>query len=277
METCGLYVMKGKVTTNKLDKYHLIVAPSYACNLKCRHCYLPDHSPLLLKKEKLLEIIDEWSEIVREETGQTGIFHLKGGEPFVFPYLWEILEYLASKDNLEVYITTNGTFTDKQIFKKLRTIFGDTNDDLTFIVSVDGFMPLTDALLRGESHYYKARNFIANLREYGFKFQINYVIHKYNFHEMEKFVRWAVKEGASQVNFIKFIAKGYGSKIRDFEISENLYNQVITDLYTNGNDDVKRILVGSIPYIRQKEHGRIAHRYCVICQEVIAKFWLQFL
>ncbi|HDD45305.1 MAG TPA: hypothetical protein ENG63_10685 [Candidatus Desulfofervidus auxilii] len=116
--------------------------------------------------------------------------------------------------------------------------------------------------LRGEVHYHKARNFISNLREYGFKFQINYVVHKYNFHEMNDFVKWAIEEGAAQVNFIKFIPKGYGCEIKNFEISESLYTQLITDLYTNGNDNIKQILTGSNPYIRQKEHGRIVRR-CV--------------
>ena len=37
------YIMRGNFNSHELEKYHLIFCPSYACNLSCKHCYLPSH------------------------------------------------------------------------------------------------------------------------------------------------------------------------------------------------------------------------------------------
>src|SRR5688572_11848747 len=81
------YVMQGLTSKRQLDTYHLILAPTHACNLRCKHCYLPDHKNELLPREIALRILDEWSDIVLDERKPfQGIFHVKGGEPFVVPY-----------------------------------------------------------------------------------------------------------------------------------------------------------------------------------------------
>ena len=96
------YVMKGDFTKKALDIYHLILAPSYACNLACTHCYLPNHSSLTLPYKQVESLVDQFSEIVQEERGVFGgIFHLKGGEPLSLPYLGDILDYLSKKRTLQ--------------------------------------------------------------------------------------------------------------------------------------------------------------------------------
>ena len=69
MET---YVMKGSSEKRALDTYHLILAPSFGCNLRCKHCYLPDHDAAGLAVEDVLRLMEEWSEIVVAERGPMG-------------------------------------------------------------------------------------------------------------------------------------------------------------------------------------------------------------
>jgi hypothetical protein len=74
------YIMWGDSKKKALNIYHLILAPTYACNLRCRHCYLPGHAVKFLPKNIVLRLIDEWRDIVLEERGEYGgIFHIKGG------------------------------------------------------------------------------------------------------------------------------------------------------------------------------------------------------
>ena len=71
------YVMKGSCSKRALDTYHLILAPTFACNIRCRHCYLPDHAAQGLSSDRVLRLVDEWSEIIVAERGPFGgIFHL---------------------------------------------------------------------------------------------------------------------------------------------------------------------------------------------------------
>src|SRR5688572_17008405 len=85
----------GSYQKRQLDTYHLILAPTHACNLRCKHCYLPDHKNELLPREIALRILDEWSDIVLDERKPfQGIFHVKGGEPFVVPYFEDLMHRL---------------------------------------------------------------------------------------------------------------------------------------------------------------------------------------
>src|SRR5215510_12407647 len=105
----GNYVMQGLATERRLDTYHLILAPTHACNLRCKHCYLPDHGGRLLNEDIAMRLVDEWSDITLEERGAfQGIFHVKGGEPFVVPYLGKIMARLVALQSLRLMLTTNG-------------------------------------------------------------------------------------------------------------------------------------------------------------------------
>ena len=42
--------------------------------------------------------------MVMDERGQyKGIFHIKGGEPFVVPYLWDVIDRSLCKENASSY------------------------------------------------------------------------------------------------------------------------------------------------------------------------------
>src|SRR5688500_2717615 len=95
------YVMRGPAAEKALDVYHLIFAPTHACNLSCRHCYLPDHSGVLIPFDQVRLLIERWERIVLRDRGPLGgYFHLKGGEPLIVPYLADVLELLAARASL---------------------------------------------------------------------------------------------------------------------------------------------------------------------------------
>jgi MoaA/NifB/PqqE/SkfB family radical SAM enzyme len=122
------YVMRGDADDKALDIYHLIFAPTHACNLRCRHCYLPDHDTLMFPKAEALRLLNEWSKLVSEERGPYGgIFHVKGGEPLIVPYLWELVDRLASLCSLRFMITTNATLFDPEALERSSLFFAGSS------------------------------------------------------------------------------------------------------------------------------------------------------
>jgi MoaA/NifB/PqqE/SkfB family radical SAM enzyme len=161
------YVMEGSASEKRLKTYHLILAGTHACNLRCKHCYLPDHNAELLPKAVALRLVDEWSRIVLEEKGQYGgIFHVKGGEPFLIPYLCDIMDRLVQLQSLRLMLTTNGTFLSKKVIDALRRCNEGLTGHVNMIVSLDGASAATHDELRGPGKFGITTQFIRALSDH---------------------------------------------------------------------------------------------------------------
>ncbi len=250
------YIMWGDTQRQALYLYHLIVAPSYACNLHCRHCYLPHHRADLMPLERVLSLVDEWAETVRRERGpRGGIFHLKGGEPFMLPYLWEVVEHVAETDILRLMLTTNGTFTEPAVFEKLRRAFERLEGHLTVIVSLDGADPKADALLRGPGHFERAMRFIEGLLSQEIPVQINHVVHRRNLADLDRFLS-LVRErfGVFQVNLLRMVVRGRAEEIASWEVPREDFRASVEALYPI----YPELLTGSLPdVVRRMGCGRV--------------------
>jgi len=263
------YVMQGKACDKTLDIYHLILAPTYACNLWCKHCYLPDHSNLLLPKEIALRLTDEWNEMVMDERGQyKGIFHIKGGEPFVVPYLWDVIDRLCAKKTLRLMLTTNGTFVENGYFKRLQNCKNELSGHLVVIVSLDGATEETHAILRGKGQFGSTLKFLDGLRKYGITFYLNCVLHKGNIHEISEYIDMAKKYGATQINFISLVPKGRGSSFCRFQIPHLEVYRHLENIYQNADRDTQNLLAGSLPHIKFQEFSG----QCLTSKECVATY-----
>ncbi len=262
------YIMQGRAKEKALDVYHLIIAPTYACNLRCRHCYLPNHNQDILPKDIVLRLIDEWNRIVLEERGRYGgIFHIKGGEPFVVPYLWDIIDKLVKLQSLRLMLTTNGTFTKEDIFKRLSDCRDALDGYLTIIVSLDGATEETHAILRGKGQFVKTLKFLNGLQKYGISFYLNCVLHKGNINELSAYINLANEYGATQINFLNFIPRGNGSTLRNWQLPHLELYERLEELYRNGNEQTKKMLAGSLPDIKCREIY-----YCSTSRECVAGY-----
>ncbi len=95
--------------------YSLFVELTYACNLKCVHCYNPKHmSCVQINIEKMKEIIDQAKEL--------GVFQItfSGGECTLDKDFIEIVEYARSK-RMSVEIFTNGQtlYDNEELYNRL--------------------------------------------------------------------------------------------------------------------------------------------------------------
>ncbi len=262
MET---YVMKCSSEKRALDTYHLILAPSFGCNLRCKHCYLPDHDAAGLAVEDVLRLMEEWSEIVVAERGPMGgIFHLKGGEPLMLSYMDDVLERLAELKTLRFMMTTNGILGDWDVIERLDRLNVVLDGGVQIIVSIDGSNDAINAKLRGTGNFEKAVAFVRGVREAGVTVFLNNVIHRGNLDDIEAFVALALELDAAQVNFLSFVPKGQGEEMcfgrpNPLEVFER-----IDAIWKRGDERIRSLLAGSLSDILHNEScGICTSRECV--------------
>jgi MoaA/NifB/PqqE/SkfB family radical SAM enzyme len=260
------YIMRGSAATRALDVYHLILAPTHACNLRCKHCYLPDHDADLLSKEIALRLVDEWSDIVLEERGVfQGVFHVKGGEPFVVPYIADIMARLAELASLRLMLTTNGTLVKSRMMERLRMCNEHLSGHITVVVSLDGASASSHEALRGAGQFTVTMSFLEDLQRFGIQTFLNCVLHDGNLHEVDDYLLLAKRLGVSQINFLPLVPKGYGKAIRGHQVPHFRVHAALQRAFDDGDRETRELLAGSLPDIidREKQQHFCCAKECV--------------
>ena len=259
------YVMKGNSSDRALDTYHLILAPTFACNIRCRHCYLPDHAAQGLPADRVLHLVDEWSDIILAERGPFGgIFHLKGGEPLILPYFTDVLDRLAESRSLQFMMTTNGILADDGTLERLFRLNNELDGNVIVIVSLDGSSEAINAQLRGPDNFKPAVSFVRRLTEAGISVFLNNVVHRGNVADIESFVHLALELDVTQVNFLSFVPKGFGEEMAFGRPDPVEVHQRTQALWDRGDERVRSLLAGSLSDILHAEScGTCTSRECV--------------
>lgn len=84
---------------------------SRTCNLRCIYCYASSGAALEneLSLQEIFSVIDQAVQL-----GAQKIIVLGGGEPLLYPKLFNVIDYILSK-SLDVDLFTNGTLIDKDV------------------------------------------------------------------------------------------------------------------------------------------------------------------
>lgn len=96
---------------NKVIFGEISYLPTPMCNLKCKYCL--NFSPYINKPiRRDIEDLKKDLALYFNNVDYTLLFHLTGGEPFLYPQLYELVEYIGSNYRSQVgrlMITTNST------------------------------------------------------------------------------------------------------------------------------------------------------------------------
>ena len=161
------------------------------CNLRCRHCRVPEREAGDLSFVQAAAILDSFY----KEGGRA--VYLQGGEPFLWhdsPHdLENVVEYAHKKGFLTAIIYTNGTLPI------------ETAADTVF-VSLDG-LPKTHDYLRGETFSRIMDNINRSSNPSIF---INFTINRYNQNEIENFCQLVAKVNKIRGIFFYFHTPYYG-------------------------------------------------------------------
>lgn len=150
------------------------------CNMRCKFCYATFedmHVISQLSKEDSFTILKKLKDAGLEK------ITFAGGEPLLYKYLIEVIEY-SKEIGLVTSIITNGSLLTDKLLEKLQ-------DKLDWIgLSIDSLNDETNVKI-GRT-YKKKTNYlelVSKIKLYGFKLKINTVVNRYNEGEsMQEFI-----------------------------------------------------------------------------------------
>ena len=158
-----------------VNKFILQWHLSEVCNLKCLHCYQEKHIPVQLKYDELLNILNQYRELLKK-LNMKGHINLTGGEPLCSPYFFKILDEFKKDSYLYSFsILTNGTLITEEIAKKISKY----NPEYVQ-VSLEGGKRKND-YIRGKGVYKKVGNALDILKKYNIYTSISFTATSLNY------------------------------------------------------------------------------------------------
>ena len=132
------------------------ISLTYKCNLKCKYCYTNE---LINNKKEgsyndFINIVDQGTEL-----GLKSVVIL-GGEPLIYPYIFDFLEYLYDNKIIPV-IFTNGILITQETAKRLYDL------NVSLLVKFDGYKETQD-FLSGFGTFEKIQMGLSNLISLGY-------------------------------------------------------------------------------------------------------------
>lgn len=147
-----------------------------ACNIACVHCLSSSgrRRPRELTTQQSLALVDEFAEM------QVFQLHFGGGEPFIYPGIWQVLERCTER-GLVMCVSTNGTLITAERARRLKQY-----DPLYFQVSLDGGTPETNDTIRGKGVFQRALRGLELLAAENHSLTVNSVLTRYSFTELDR-------------------------------------------------------------------------------------------
>jgi len=174
----------------------LFLALTHACNLRCNGCWIhSDAAPQQLGFNDVHRLIEEGKR-------QKAYFYtLLGGEPMLYPQLWQIVE---AHSECYFQIITNGMFFDEANVERIRR-YGN----VTPLVSIDGFAAENDAR-RGGGTFQAAVEGIERLQKAKVLFGVATTVTGRNLDEVtaDEYVHYFIDRGAMYLWYYVFRPMG---------------------------------------------------------------------
>lgn len=153
------------------------------CNERCIHCYIPNNmknKAQSLPLGRFIKVIDEFAEMGGH------YIRLTGGEIFLYPYLWKVLEYCKSLD-IKVEILSNLISFDSSFVHRLKNL-----NVVSFQVSLYSMDPqIHDNITKVPGSFEKTKKAIETLISAGFEVCIGTPIMKENIHSFLELLKYA--------------------------------------------------------------------------------------
>jgi MoaA/NifB/PqqE/SkfB family radical SAM enzyme len=175
----------------------MILSPTLKCNLRCKGCYTLGYG---MKHELPLELSDR----ILKECEELGIYFVTilGGEPLVYPYLYEIIE---RHPDIFFQLYTNGTLMTKELAQR----FADYGN-VAVVLSIEGDEKETDSW-RGKGVYKKIMEAFEHLENAGIIVGTSATVTRQNVHVVssEEFIDKMISLGSfAQMYFLYIPVNG---------------------------------------------------------------------
>ena len=213
--------------------YQIVWDVTYACNLRCKHCYANAGKPLPdeLDTEQAKKAID-----IFDRAGVT-ILAFSGGEPLVRPDFFELARYAADK-GMYVAVATNGTLITEQMARKMKEA------GIKFVqISVDGATPETHDEFRGiPGAFERTIKGIKNAVREGFFVEIATTVTKSNYNEIPAIIDLAEELKVNWLMLYNFVPTGRGKFIIENDLSPEEREELLKMIYHKNKETSVEIL-----------------------------------
>jgi radical SAM protein with 4Fe4S-binding SPASM domain len=195
---------------------------TYACNLKCKHCY--SNSGKKLQDELTIDQAKYVIDIL--SNASVPIIAFSGGEPLVHPDIFELTRY-AHTQGMYVAIATNGTLISRKKAQEMKKA------NIDFVqVSLDGATAETHDSFRGINGVFdKTFQGIKNVVNEGFFVNIASTATKYNYQEIPKIIDLCVHLGVNWFMMYNFVPTGRGEFISNNDLTPLQREELLNELY----------------------------------------------
>jgi len=195
---------------------------TYACNLKCKHCYSSAGKSLAdeLTTEEAKQVIDKL------DRASVPIIAFSGGEPLVRKDIFELTKYAHDK-GIYVAVATNGTLVTREKAREMK----EAGIKFTQI-SLDGSSAETHDNFRGiKGVYDKTMQGIKNCVDEGFFVNIATTATKYNYNEIPKIIDLCEELNVNWFMIYNFVPTGRGEFISGNDLTPIEREQMLKDLW----------------------------------------------
>lgn len=204
-------------TLNKQRYLDIQLDITNACNLRCTHCYHPDHrNSGAINFQSWKRILDQYNYLLNR-------LHLKprillcGGEPTLSTHFRPIIEEISSRwPDASITILSNGTLVNDELIAFLRKF------NTRFQISLDGPDADRHDQIRGVGSFKKATLGIEKLVSNQFQVVVLTVLSKRSEVWISDFFQIAKKLNVSSMNFTRFIPQGTGKTLLEKNIDRPL-------------------------------------------------------
>lgn len=204
-----------KKDRNNLDKAfeELSIELTHKCTLNCIYC----SSSADISKNDFIDL-SRIKEIIAEVRDKFGVntISLSGGETFLYPYFWDLYNYLTDNE-FDIHIYTSGIIQNqqeikvclsKEIFRKLYL----QKNNPRIILNIQGHnKELVEKINGVPGSFELIEKTIENISSESVYLGAHIVPFKYNFKFLKEIVDYCWKKSFDEVNFLRFVPQGRGS------------------------------------------------------------------
>jgi len=185
---------------------YITLALSNRCNLRCKHCFVSAGEPTAdeLQTEDWLCFFEQLQDFKLFDV------ILTGGEPLLYPHLWEIIGALNAM-GIAVSIFTNGLLVDEAFVERAK---GALINSLQ--ISLDGVNAEMHERLRGQhGSFERAVRAIELLSRNDIPVHVAVTVTQINYAAHPQFIEFCKALGARSVNFSEIVFSGRAETFRD--------------------------------------------------------------
>jgi MoaA/NifB/PqqE/SkfB family radical SAM enzyme len=188
-------------TTRRTISRRGVIWLGQTCNLRCEFCYFitriekkdhPEHAFMPLEKAKKI------CDVLRSVYGNSSV-DIEGGEPTIYPYIYELIEYCVKIGLYPTLITNALVLADRERCRHFKD--AGIRD---FKISIHGLGEIHDKLVGRREAHERQMQALRNMRELGIPFRFNTVLTPAVVPQLPYIARLAIISGALCVNFLGY-------------------------------------------------------------------------